>query len=288
MRSHLILCGCAFLTIAIQPIRAQNTPNTDGRGPTLRSTTRAVVVDVVVAKGDAPVIGLGRQQFEVFEDGKPQTLDFFEEHSAKDLPSGELAPLPKMPAGIYTNVPPAPTNDSVNVLLLDALNTDKDDQIYVHNQIIQFLKTMQPGTRAAIFTLSSQLRMVQGFTTDSTALHKALNDPAYGVAPVKPEESRSLHDNISDAQHIETMVMMNNGHWTEGISAIQSFARVCKSAGRGACWDDAGSSASAGSLSGGSAGTEESDLVLDFIPGFSISAHRRESAAEPAQCRQHT
>jgi VWFA-related protein len=155
MRSHLILCGFAFLTIATQPIGAQNTPNTDGHTPSFRSTSRAVVADVVVAKGDLPVTGLGRQQFEVLEDGKQQAIDFFEEHSAKAVPSEEIPPMPKMPEGVHTNVPPAPTNDSVNVLLLDALNTDKEDQIYVQNQIIQFLKTMQPGTRAAIFTLSS-------------------------------------------------------------------------------------------------------------------------------------
>jgi VWFA-related protein len=223
MRFHLMLCGCAFLAIAGQPIGAQKKADSDSHSPSFRSTTRAVVVDVVVAKGDTPVTGLGKQQFEVFEDGKPQAIDYFEEHSAKTVPAGEIPPMPKMPEGVYTNVPPAPTNDSVNVLLLDALNTDKEDQIYVHNQIIQFLKTMKSGTRAAIFTLGSQLRMVQGFTTDAAALHEALNDPKYGAAPVKPEESRSLHDKIYDAQHIETMVMMNNGHWTEGIAAIQSF-----------------------------------------------------------------
>ena len=160
--------------------------------PTYRSTARTVVVDVVVAKGDQPILGLRKQDFQVLEDGKPQTVDFFEEHSAKTLPVGAVASLPKMPPGVYTNVPPAPENDSVNVLLLDALNTDKDDQVNVHNQIMQFLKTMQPGTRAAIFTLSSRLRMVQGFTTDSSAL-AAMNDPSSAIFP-KPTESRSVQD----------------------------------------------------------------------------------------------
>lgn len=84
---------------------------------------------------------------------------------------------------------------------------------------------MQPGTRAAIFTLSSKLRMVQGFTTDSAALHAALNDPQYGDIITKPNESRSMQDKKDDLNHIGTMVMMNGGHWTEGVSAIQSFQR---------------------------------------------------------------
>lgn len=224
MRVLPLLCSVAFALTSPLSL-AQNTASTSTQTPSFRSTTRAVVVDVVVSKGDAPVLGLGKQQFEVFEDGKPQAIDYFEEHSAKNLPAGAVASLPKMPPGVYTNVPPAPTNDSVNVLLLDALNTDKEDQIYVHNQIIQFLKTMQPGTRAAIFTLSSQLRMVQGFTTDTSSLHNALNDPKYGVEPVKPRESRSIQDKIDDLHHIDTLVMMNNGHWTEGIAAVQSFQR---------------------------------------------------------------
>ena len=118
MRSHLILFGCALLATAGQSIGAQNTPTSDNHAPSFRSTTRAVVVDVVVSKGEAPVIGLGKQQFQLFEDGKPQAIDFFEVHLAKVLPARALQPLPKMPPGVYTNVPPAPTNDSVNVLLL--------------------------------------------------------------------------------------------------------------------------------------------------------------------------
>lgn len=111
------------------------------------------------------------------------------------------------------------------MLLLDVLNTDRQDQVYVHNQILQFLKTMQPGTRAAIFVLSSRLRMVQGFTADSSLLRGALNHPKYGVQAEKPNESRSTQDKIDDVEELKRMVMMSGGRWTEGISAIQSAMR---------------------------------------------------------------
>jgi VWFA-related protein len=226
MRLYPLLLVTAVLAVAAGlESSGQTSQTSETKSPAYRSTTRAVVVDVVVSKGDEAIGGLKQADFQVFEDGKPQVVNFFEEHSANTLPAGALPALPKMPPGVYTNVPAAPGNDSVNVLLLDALNTDKEDQIYVHNQIIEFLKNMQPGTRAAIFTLSSQLRMVQGFTTDSAALHAALNDPKYGVMPDKPHESHSTQDKIDDLHLIETMVMMNNGHWTEGIAAIQSFQR---------------------------------------------------------------
>lgn len=145
-----------------------------------------------------------------------------------------------MPPGVYTNVPAAPESDSVNVLLLDALNTDKEDQSYVENQIMQFLKTMQPGTRAAIFTLSSQLRMVQGFTTDSSALVAALNDPRFGDRITKPSESRSMQDKKDDVWESEKMIMMAGGHMTAGIEAVSAFQReFALRTGWAARWDDA-------------------------------------------------
>jgi VWFA-related protein len=187
--------------------------------PQYRSITRAVAVDIVVEKGDDPISGLPKQDFQVLEDGKPQVIDFFEEHTG--APMGSALSLPKMPAGVYTNLPAVPEHDSVNVLLLDALNTDEQDQVYVHNEIVEFLKKMQPGTRAAIFTLGSKLRMVQGFTTDSAALHAALNDPKYGVAPEKPYESRSLSDKMADIKHIDDAMLLSPGM----AEAVQSFQR---------------------------------------------------------------
>jgi len=92
--------------------------------PLFKTSTRAVIVDIVVDNGKGePVPALRKEDFRIFEDGKPQTIDFFEEHAAKNLPPDALKPLPKMPSGVYTNVPPAPEDDAVNVLLLDSLNT---------------------------------------------------------------------------------------------------------------------------------------------------------------------
>jgi VWFA-related protein len=173
--------------------------------PVYKAQAREVVVDVVVTKGmGEPVTGLHAKDFVVMEDGKPQTIDFFEAHSPGKLPDN-LKPLP-MPPGVYTNVPPAPEGDAVNVLLLDSLNTDQQDQSYVHRQIISFLKSIPPGTKIAIFMLSSHLRMVQGFTTDTAILQAALNDPKYGFTPTKPSASRSLSDKVDDLEDVRRMV----------------------------------------------------------------------------------
>lgn len=192
------------------------------QGAVIKTSARDVVVDVVVTKGNGePVPGLHKQDFNVIEEGKPQTIDFFEEHTTKTVPPSALTPMPPMPPDVYTNVPPAPPSDSVNVLLLDSLNTARQDQSYVHNQIVQFLKTMQPGTRVAIFTLSSKLRFIQGFTTDTGALLAALNDKKEGFAPVKDTASRSREDDQSDAAQVNTRMAMLSGHSDAGVEALQ-------------------------------------------------------------------
>ena len=168
----LLVFGLVSPSKAAAPVGASQTDP-----PVYKTHAREVVVDVVVTqRNDAPVNGLRAKDFVVMEDGRPQTVDYFEEHSARTLPPGELKPLPPMPPGVFTNVPPAPSSDAVNVLLIDTLNTDKQDQIYVHNQIMDFLKKMQPGIRVAVFVLGGKLRMVQGFTTDSAALRNAVSD----------------------------------------------------------------------------------------------------------------
>jgi VWFA-related protein len=151
--------------------------------PVFKTSTRAVIVDVVVDNGKGePVQALRKEDFRIFEDGKPQNIDFFEEHQAKTL-SGALQPLPKMPPNVYTNVPPAPEDDAVNVLLLDSLNTPPQMTSYARNQILNYLNHVKPGTRIAIFVLNKSLNIVQGFTSDATLLREAaLQQTAPGIS----------------------------------------------------------------------------------------------------------
>ena len=168
--------------------------------PVFKTTTRDVIRDVVVTKGSGdPVLGLNQQNFEVQEDGKPQTIDFFESHTASNAPVNTPPDMPAMPSDMSTNVPPAPPGATVNVLLIDTLNTEQQDQVYVRNEIVQFLAKMRPGTRMAIFTLGSKLRFVQGFTTDTSALLAALNDKKTGLKIKKDFSYQSRSDKADDA-----------------------------------------------------------------------------------------
>ena len=142
---------------------------------TLQITSRAVVVDVVVTdRKGVPVSGLKQSDFSVIEQGKPQAISFFEEHSASS--KAEPAELPTLPPNVFSNFSPIGQPAAVNVLLLDSLNSPMEDQVYVHQQAMRFLKTLKPGSRMAIFTMSLGLHFVQGFTDDPAVLVAALSN----------------------------------------------------------------------------------------------------------------
>jgi len=178
-------CTVLFLFLCSPPIgwpRAQNVPDKQAPAPTLKTKVRLVTVDVVVTNNKGELVpGLKKEDFEIFEDGKPQSVSVFEEH--KGVPPTQIK-LPPMPPNVYTNFPVTQTADSVNIILLDALNTPSADQSYVHSQMLKYLRTIPPNTRVAVFTLASRLRMLQGITTDTSQLLAAINNDKAG-----PQES---------------------------------------------------------------------------------------------------
>lgn len=159
----LSLCSIVFLESST---KAQNNV------PLFQSKVRVVLVDVVVTDGKGnPVSGLQATDFRVFENGKVQKVASFEEHKG---PVASAFTMPPLPPHVYTNFPKIATTDSLNVVLVDMLNTRLIDQAYVRNQIIQYLTHIRPGARLAIFALTTRLRLVQGFTTDYSGLLAAL------------------------------------------------------------------------------------------------------------------
>jgi VWFA-related protein len=148
---------------------------------TLQVNTLIVPLDIVVTDSKGrPVHGLTRDAFSVTENGVPQKLRYFEEHSAAQAKKTELPPLPP---DEYTNFPTATVTSSVTVLLVDVLNTRLEDQMYVRQQILDFLKTMPVGNRVAIFTLASKLRLLQGFTADPEVLKAVVKDKKFLQRP---------------------------------------------------------------------------------------------------------
>jgi VWFA-related protein len=141
----------------------------------LHANANLVLVDVVVDDHGKPVEGLPQSRFHILEDGKEQSIFSFEEHGAgAAAPDGEATEARDLPPGIYTNLPAYPEQGAVNVLLLDALNTQVRDQMRVRKEMIDYMAKIKPGTPMAVFTLTTGLRMVSGFTTNVAELALAL------------------------------------------------------------------------------------------------------------------
>lgn len=205
-KRHIFLCLVLPASIA-GSLHSQNAAsNSSSPATTIKTNVRRVLVDVVVTndKGES-VTGLHQGDFEVLEDGKPQAIATFEEHHAAAVTQITLPPLPPH---VYTNFPLTQKADSVTVLLLDALNTPSRDQTYVHAQMIQYLKTIPPGTPMAIFTLASRLRMLQGVTADPSDLLAILNTGKAGTrqSPLLPSDA----ENESNQQLIDFMIENSN------------------------------------------------------------------------------
>jgi VWFA-related protein len=177
---------------------------------TISVTAREVLLDVVVtdAKGN-PVTGLQPSDFSVLEENQPQTIRRLEEHlpmSADDV--ARLSAAPPLPPNTFTNYVPIVNTNASTVVLLDALDTPITSQQYLRQQLIAYLKSMQPGASIAIFQLDTELHLIEGFSSDQAALLAAaeskrdvpsLQRPIRGDHTIYEQTKREvLRDGLND------------------------------------------------------------------------------------------
>jgi VWFA-related protein len=186
---------CFIAASLCLPTLAVGQPSATEPAATIRANANLVVVDVVVTDArQNPVHQLTAADFTILENGHAETIKTFEEHISGE--AAKLPTLPKLDSGTFTNYSPTPITGTLNILLLDMLNTPMKDQSFVRDQVLKYLKDYHPGTRIAIFGLTTQLRLLQGFTSDPELLRAALNgrkgaakgspllnDPMSGDAP---------------------------------------------------------------------------------------------------------
>jgi VWFA-related protein len=176
----VLFCLGAVLSASAQTALSPSPAGTDPRGAnpyTITVQSRQTLVDVIVTdKKGNPVKGLKESDFHVTESGQAERINYFKEHTAEAVPARPPAPLP---AGVYTNIPLAPPTDTLNVLLIDGLNTSFNDQPYVKSQMLKYLKEMPASARVAVFALGTQLHYIQGFTSDPKLLIDALKNKSH-------------------------------------------------------------------------------------------------------------
>jgi len=159
--------------------------------PVFKSQSRLVVVDVVARdpKGRL-IVGLRPENFQVVENGVPQKISFFVDHTAARV----RQPLTKiqLPPNQYTNYPTERPRDTLNILLFDLINTPTRDQNYARKEMLKALENLPKGHDMALFILGSRLQMIQGPSGDSEALIAA-------ARTVLSTPSRLVQDNTQIA-----------------------------------------------------------------------------------------
>jgi len=106
----------------------------------------------------------------MLEDGKAQKISNFTFH-----PPGktEVVLNSHLPANVVTNAPSFQAS-SLNVMLLDTLNGDFAEQVYVKDQLLKYLARAQFTRPIALFALEDRLVLLHDFTTDATALRSVV------------------------------------------------------------------------------------------------------------------
>jgi VWFA-related protein len=200
----------------------QATPAPNEPAATVRSTTDLVVVDVVATDAKQnPIHQLTAADFTLLEDGKPQTPKVFEEHAAG--PPAAMGPIPKLGPGAFTNYSPVPTTGTLNILLFDKLNTPLTAQTDVRNQVLKYLKEAPQGRRTAIFALTTELKLLQGFTSDPELL-RALVSGKKGNQTASPLMNDAMNGDQPGADDpMMDMEMDALGNTPDGATALANL-----------------------------------------------------------------
>lgn len=149
----------------------------------LKVTTRMVLLDIVAIDGHGrAVTDLEAADFTILEDGKPQKIRAFGfQHPIP--PDPKFRPV-VLPPNVFTNIPQFQRTRTLNVVLLDALNTTLPDQVYVRQKMLRYLETTPDDAPTAVFILGQKLRMLQDFTTDPNLLREAVKKVSSQASPV--------------------------------------------------------------------------------------------------------
>jgi len=165
MRFHL-----AWITLALLlPVARAQKPRSQ-QAP-IRSTTRLVEVTAVVRdRNNKFVRNLKMEDFELFDKGTQQTIAVFQSPANR-----QPAATVELPPGTHTNQPAiAKQPGGVTMVLLDALNTRREDQTFARGQVLAFLSTIRPEDRVAVYVLADKIFVIHDFTSNTASLVQAV------------------------------------------------------------------------------------------------------------------
>lgn len=191
-----LTCLAGLLTAQQQP-----------QPPKLRSGVELVSLNVSVIADGKYVTDLEQPEFEVFEDGALQNVTFF---SRKQQPIA-LA------------------------ILLDTSNSMEDKLKTAQEAAVGFAKRLTTGDLAQVIDFSSQVRIIQGFTNDASALERAIrgtnadgSTALYNAIYISLKELKKVRPQTEDEIRRQAIVVLSDGDDTSSLLPYEEVLDLAK------------------------------------------------------------
>lgn len=238
----------AALVLALLMIPVAAAPEDAPQAPQIRVSTRLVEVGVIVRGKNGPVSNLTKDDFTVLDGGKPQTISIF----SADAPKPTFQPIGPLRQDTFSDLPQygATAPRSVTIVLLDNLNTlygSSPESQYestpfwvedlalqnARSHLIEFIKTLDPRDRVAIYGLRDSLHIVCDFTSDRDQLLAIIKNydttPMTDRAVVEPGQMHPpvagrLADPFENRASEQLAAATNEDRGALTMAALQSIA----------------------------------------------------------------
>ncbi len=192
----------------VEPATAETPDEAQAEGDSaFFETVDVTVVNVevfVTDKKGNPITGLGRDDFEILEDGRPVTItNFYAVESGRPVAGVEPAPeaAPAAPEAVPA---PIPEEQRLNlVVYVDNFNIRPFNRNRVFRRLREFLHDkLDSEDRVMLVTYDRSLHVRHGFTSDSTLIANALFEleEMTGHAIHQDSERRDVLRDIEEAE----------------------------------------------------------------------------------------
>jgi VWFA-related protein len=217
MKTRRLLTTCLLIALAVGVRERAGAQQPTGSPPqnaaagadtvTFKTSTQLVIETVGVKdKSGKPIEGLTAKDFNITEDGMPQTIAFFEYQKLPEAPADAIlttaavpaaAPMPKLPR---TQIAPERPGDvryrdrRLLALYFDMVSMPIPDQLRALEAAQKFIRTqMTPSDLVAVMMFDNgSVRVLQDFTEDRERLLSIIETMAVGE-----DENATLTDDSS-------------------------------------------------------------------------------------------
>ncbi|MGE0452778.1 MAG: VWA domain-containing protein [Vicinamibacteria bacterium] len=220
-RRGLGLVVVAFAGLAAALVTSRATPQ---QRPAFGASVDLVLIDLIASGRDGrPVTDLRADEIQVFEEGKPQRLEFVRFVAAREgapaVMPGVVSPAPPEPSG-HRPSPEAPGTAGgappALVVVVDLYTTPADALVLARQAIVSMAREqVDPGTRLMLVALDRGVQIRQPFTDDLAAFVAA-------VEALKPSAGNSEATFASFVEDVNRSCDGTSG----GPSNALSLARV--------------------------------------------------------------